>query len=505
MAVKSKAPGPQQSQPEISIRPARVRWSLGDLLSKDGHRLHLYFTCSIAVVDEPAERNLLREVFPNPASLTCQAVVNHFSSALRSTAEMLAASDNAEALLKLGAIPQWNQALRTAANEVAFMCGLNVLAPFEVELSSPTLQRERLEQMQRTAAERRSADRVGHFARAAELLKQWEQLKASVPSVTPGKLLEQVNPADRGLMLDTLLMANSLNQAGSSTPDLWAVSGICLVRVDLKNDSLQPRLLPLPTSAGPLRSVTPSNGALLVGARSGVIVVEPDRVLSVQAYLNPDLVSEHGFTSVTRIGDRIWGCHRVAGLVGWRVGEMSVPDVTLTIAELGGEPKYLSEAGLLAVGTKLCCLTPAAKVKTVAESASPLVAILTCEGQFIVARENGSLTQLDRQSLEKGWEIQTSGRLSGAAVLPWLSSSRLLLNRAEGVIDCIGLEDQLLTQFHSGQTGMRAVTACAGKIAAMSPDRQRILFWNPWEGRRTAGEVYLTGITHHRVADLAFL
>jgi hypothetical protein len=94
--------------------------------------------------------------------------------------------------------------------------------------------------------------------------------------------------------------------------------------------------------------------------------------------------------------------------------------------------------------------------------------------------------------------------VTGGALLPWLSASRLLLNRADGPIECIGLEDQLVTQFSSGHTGMKAITGCIGKVAAMSSDRQRILLWNAWDGRKTAAEVYLTGLTHHRIADVVF-
>src|SRR5277367_3603377 len=99
MAVKTNIPTAFPKPPEISIRPARVRWSLGDLLSKDGHRLNLGFTCSIAVVDQPAERKLLVEVFSNPASLTAEAVVKHFLPALRSAGENLAGGETAEILL----------------------------------------------------------------------------------------------------------------------------------------------------------------------------------------------------------------------------------------------------------------------------------------------------------------------------------------------------------------------------------------------------------------------
>ena len=505
MAVQSKPPViPTAREAEISTRPSRLRWSIGEVVTKDGHRILLAFTCSVAIVDEPAERNLMAEVCSSRNAITAAAVISHFLPSLQSAASDWAARETAEVLLSPDARAGWTATLKTAANEVAFSCGLEVLAPFDTEVSSPTLQRERLERMQRIAAERRSADRVGHFARAAELLKHWESLKSSVPSVTPGKLLEQVNPADRGLMLDTLLMAGAGNHTGRSMPDLWAVSGQSLVRVDLKTESPQPQVIPLPAEPGPLRSITPAQGKLLIGARSGVMMVDPSNLRVTTVYLQPTLTSEHGFTSVCAIGDRIWACHRVGGLVGWRIGDVQQPDVVFTPEQLGGEPKNLTAAGLFGVGAKLCRLSPALKIESVIDIGSPIVAILSVDGQFIIAGENGSLTLVDEHTLEKLNDIQTTGRLTGAALLPWLSSSRLLLNRADGAIDCIGLEDQLLTQFNSGQTGMRAATACGGKIAAMSSDRQRVLLWNPWDGRKTAGEIYLAGITRHRVADLAF-
>jgi hypothetical protein len=507
MAILGKTPtSPAQppKPPEISTRPRRIRWSIADLLTSDGHRISAGFVCGVAVVDEPAERKLLAEVFANPQSLTAEAVIAHFLPSLQSAGTTFCAGETAEHLLGPDAKPRWAETLRKAANEVGFNCGLEVLAPFETEITSPTLQRERLEQMQRTAAERRSADRAGHFAKAAELLRQWEQLKSEIPSVTPGKLLEQINPADRGLMLDTLLMAGGGNPPGQAMPGLWAVSGPYLVRVDVKIESPQPRLITLASNAGPLRSVVPSDGKLLVGAQSGVMIVDPRKADVSQLYLHPTLASEHGFTSATQIGNRLWACHRAAGLVGWRFGAPDSPEAVLAPTQLGGEPKHLTGAGLFAMGSKLCRLAPTLKIEPVLDAGSPIVAILATEGQTILACENGGILVLDSSTLETIGDIQTTGKLSGAALLPWLSSSRLLLNRADGAIDCIGLEDQLLTQFNSGQTGMRAVAACGGKVAAMSADRQRLLLWNPWDGRKTAGEIYLTGITHHRIADLVF-
>jgi hypothetical protein len=503
--MTTKLPPPLPVSPiGISTRPARLRWAVDDLLSKDGHRISIAFTCTAHAVDEPAERQLFSETFSASATAGSQSAIAHFLPSLRTAGADLARQETAEDLLGIPARARWVTALRTAANETAFSCGIAVLAPFEVEVTSPTLQKERLEQMQRIAAERRSADRVEHFARAAELLKQWESLKASVPSITPGKLLEQVNPADRGLMLDTLLMAGGSASNGKTHPDLWAVSGSQLVRMDVCTESPQTRAFDLPASAGPLRSIRPADGKLLIGARNGVLIVNVTKPDSGQIYLHPTLTSEYGFTSVTQIDNRIWACHREGGLVGWEIGNFNQPVEVFSTAGLGTEPRHLTERGVFAAGTKLFRITPSGPTPAPFSASTPIAALLPMDTQLIVIDDCGGINILDGQSLEKTNELAIAGRVTSAALLPWLSSSRLLLNRADGPIECIGLEDQLVTRFGGTHTGMRAVTASCGKIAAMSNDRQRVLLWNAWDGRTTAGEIYLTGMTHHRIADLAF-
>jgi hypothetical protein len=505
MRTMSKSSKPACAGPVVNSGfPCRISWMIDDLLANDGHRLAISFSCTVAIAEGPAELKLFEEVFKSPGQATPVAILNHFMPGLRSAASDVAASEPARMLLSAGAWPQWIKAMQSAANEVAFMCGLQMLAPFDVEVTSPTMQRERLEQMQRIAAERRSADRVGHLARAAELLKQWESLKAAVPSITPGKLLEQVNPADRGLMLDTLLMAGVAGASGIAQPDLWAVSGSYLVRMDVKVDSPQPKLIPLPTGAGPLRSVRAQNGRLLIGARNGVLLVDPDNPEQTQVYCHPTLASEHGFTFTTQIGNHVWACHREGGLCGWHVGDLKKPEIAIDSARLGGDPKNLTVGGLFSAGNRLFKMIEDRLPNRVLDCESPIVSVLPVENQIIVVTENGALHLLDGSTLEKNSEMQTTGRLSGAALLPWLSSSRLLLNRAGGPIECMGLEDQLVTQFAGGHTGMRSVAGCIGKVAAMSSDRQRILLWNAWDGRRTASEIYLTGMTHHRIADVVF-
>ncbi len=356
--------------------------------------------------------------------------------------------------------------------------------------------------MQRTAAQRQTADRVEDFQRTADLLKQWESLRSSSPSITPGVLLQQINPADRGPMLEMLLMAS----AGQRTP-LWAVAGPNLVQIDFKNDAAQPRVVELPTTAGPLRSVQAMDSKVLVGARNGVLIVDPASTGPNEIYFDPDLVSEYGFSDVAFSFDGLWAGHRDGGIVGWCSGQMDRPARAIRASELGGGAKFLVRSGeqlLLAVNERLVGLTPSGSVTTLVKLASPIVAVLKLDDRIILAADDGTIAIHDGRTLERISDTRPVGQITGATLQPWLSSARLLLTTPSGPIYSIGLDDQLVMQYAGPQLGNKAVAASTAAVAAMTADRQRIIFWNAWDGRRPAGEIHLANIARHRIADIAF-
>ncbi len=496
-----------EAELELSATPVRLRWAFDDLVAADGHRLSVAFTASVAAVDDPPERQLLAEVFlaAGQSRLTGRAVTDHLAGPLRAAATAAANRGPAADALSDAARPLWLDSLKQAADATAFSCGLEFLAPLNVEVTSPSLQRERLEQMQRTAAERRSADQVGHFARAAELLKQWDGLARSVPSITPGKVLQQLAPADRGAMLDTLMMASG---GAAHPPSLWAVAGPYLVRTDLSVDNPTPQLIPLPTVAGPLRSVRCEDGRLLVGARNGVLLVDPDRPAAAVAYLYPALASEHGFTAATLAGQSLRAVHRDGGVVTWAVGSPAEPASVLPPATLGGNPLHPVRRPdgtvAFAVGERVLKVDPAGHVTPVHTAPSPVVAVLAAADHLVVASDDGTVALLDAASLDKLGTAQPAGRIGGAALLPWFNTYRLLLATADGPVACVGMEDQLSTGFAGGPVGVRAVCGSAARVAALPPDRQRIVVWHAWDGRRPAAELHVAAVARHRVADLAF-
>ncbi len=492
---------------DLSATPARLRWTFDDLVAADGHRLSVAFAASVVAVDEPAERQLLAEVFLTGGSVrvTGQDVVDHLAPPLRAAAVAVAGRSPAAAALADAARAAWVDALKQAATATAFSCGIELLSPLDVEVTSPTVQRERLEQMQRTAAERRSADQVGHFARAAELLKQWEGLAASVPSITPGKVLQQLAPGDRGAMLDTLMMASG---GAAHAPTLWAVAGPYLVRTDVSVDAPAPELVTLPADAGPLRSVRCEDGRLLVGARGGVLTVDPKQTGRVLTYLYPGLASEHGFTAATLAGERLVAVHRDGGVVTWAVGRPAAPASVVSPAELGGSPlcpvRRPDGSVTFAVGERVVKVDAAGHVTPVLSAPGPVVAVLAAAEHLVVVSEDGTVTLLEAASLDKLGETRPAGRVCGAGLLPWFNTYRLLLATADGPVACVGLEDQLSTPFAGGPVGVRSVCGSAARVAALPPDRQRVVVWHAWDGRRPAAELHVAAVTRHRVADVAF-
>ena len=149
-------------------------------------------------------------------------------------------------------------------------------------------------------------------------------------------------------------------------------------------------------------------------------------------------------------------------------------------------------------------LDAAGHVTPVHTAPAPVVAVLSAADHLVIASEDGTVTLLDAASLDKLGDTRPAGRLAAAALLPWFNTYRLLLATADGPVACVGVEDQLSTTFAGGPVSVRAVCASAARVAALPPDRQRVVVWHAWDGRRPAAELHVAAVARHRVADVAF-
>lgn len=519
---------------ELRTGPMRVRWNLDDLVTQDGHKLHCSLTASVAALADASEKRMLEEVFLGRGqAVTADAVVAHFAPGLRAAAGKVAGKHAAAEWVEGELRQPMIDALREAARGIAFSAGVDILPPFDLSFESPTFQSQRAEELERTLAERRVAGQVEHFERASRLLRQFEELRAAAPELTPADVLKQVSAADQGMMLQTLLLAAGKAQLSSC---LWAVAGPSLVKVDGRATPATMQLVALPQTLGPLRSVQPARldgkDVLLVGARSGVLVFDPVTQES-RAYRDSSIDSPLGFSKAVVWNGQIWACHGDAGVVAWKVDAPESPVVMMRPIELRGadNPPPLPTAPsptssmsvstrtsgirnltvldehrlVLSVGPVLTIVDSAGGRSTVQLSGQADVAGIFVDGhRAVVAREDGTVELRDRATLAPIGQQRRTGRVTAAALLPWLGSNRLLLASDEGPVYCLGLDDEVVTTFLSSHRGLRVLSGAADLVAAVSSDRQRLVLWNSWEGKKPLAELSIAGAAKHRVGDIEF-
>jgi len=495
---------------QVRTSPLRSRLRLSALTTADDHALEVTFTCGIAALDTAVERQMLSEAFlSDKDAVSADDVLAHFASALRDAASRAIAKQQAEHWLSESSRPELIESLRAAAKPVAFNCGVELLPPFELSVESPTLQREKLETMQRKLAERRAAGQVEHVQRAAELLKQFQSLRDATPGLSPGEILDRVNPADRGSMLETLLLATS---SATGEHPLWAVAGPNLVRVDPRAETPATQIIPLPSDLGPLRSVQAGDldgrRGLLIGAQSGVMWIDPQRPQEARKFADRAVTSPLGFNSVVATSNMIFATHGEAGLVAWRTESDSAEMPAFTVRPQQGErPAHAATLDdrriLYSAGGGVFLADDEGKVLPVS-TGDAVAMIAVMPDHVLVVRVNGLIEQFDLATFNRITAAQRAGDLSSAGLLPWLGSTRLLLATADGPVQCVGTDDALITQYASAHRGLRAIAAAADIVAGVSGDRQRLILWKSWDGRKPFAEVHLANIARHRVADVCF-
>jgi hypothetical protein len=491
---------------ELRPEPLRCRVRLGGLIASDDHALDATFTFSVLALNDRAEREMLAEAFLTDKTIaTADDVASHFAAGLTEAAARVVKAQPAEHWTSDAARDDLIAALREAAKPIAFASGVDVLPPFELSLGSQTLQREKLETMSRRLAEKRAEGQAQHVQRAADLLKQFQSLRDAAPGLSPGAILDRVVPADRGSMLETLLLAS----AGETTSLLYAVAGPNLLRMDPRKFPMHADVIPLPGDLGPARSVQAGEldgrAGLLVGAQTGVLFIDPREPGSVTQFNDSEMTSQLGFNSVALIGERVWASHSDAGVVAWDLDRREAPAVTLRTAGAKNLVSFDHNRAIFSAGHDVFIATPDGQSRWLDLPPAAAVIFIAVDDQAItLARADGHVQRIDRATLKPMSNDRRCGETTSSALLPWLGTNRILLATADGPVCCVGADDALTTQFVSSHRGVRALAAAPDTVAGLSADRQRIVLWKSWDARQPAAEFHIAAIARHRAADLCF-
>jgi hypothetical protein len=495
--------------------PLRVRVDSTNLVTSDQHELRCVFEFSARIGDHAADRQLFAEVLmADRSTVTREDVAFHFQPALESAAGSTASQPVAQLLSDAGKAAL-TEVLRIAMDASAFSFGLIILPPFQLEITSPTLARQQRESLQRARAEEQAAGRLDHLRHATDLLKQFDSIRAASPRISAGQVLERIAPADRGVLLDAMLASNT-DRGGEEA--LFAVAGSQLVHIDTSQDQPSPKVFNLPETLGPLRSVshTEIDGQrrLLIGARGGILVVDPESPDAAVAFSDNDIKSQLGFNRAIYLPGQntILATHGEAGLVQWKLDKPAAPTrrfrgtemVTDTHGPVRNVISLDRNTAVCSVFNSLFLIEGNSQRSVALESRTPIVAVVPDAERLFIIHEDGSVATLDRQTRKVIRVDRYGGTVCAAGALPWQNGLRLLLACEAGAIDCIGPDDSLVTRYNSAYRGLTKITANARFVAALSPDRQRLILWNVWDGRSPAHDLHLISLTRHRIADAAF-
>jgi hypothetical protein len=497
----------------LIVRPdaVRVRFDLTGLTSSDGHAISAVFSAAIRAIADGPDRRLFEEAFLTrlPAANTTD-VLAYFAGPLQSAAKQQVTQTDVQSLWSDAGRAALLSRLTDAARSVAFACGLDLLPPFELELDSPSLRQQQEEQ-------RRAAAQTQRLSRASAWFKDFKELRAEAPELPAEKILQRIasaDPAEQAELLRSLLMSAAKE---GERQVLWAVAGPHLIKIESDDaDSIaSPRsqLFSPPEALGPFRSVQgdrlDGKQYLLIGARSGVLLIDPQSPTDATLYTDSGTASSLGFNAAKIAGGKIWATHGEAGLVAWDIAQPDKPALTIRPAA-GMSPRNLTtldDARLLFTSdTRVFeCSADGAIRPLDGGGGSTILAVLPDQTSLLIVCEDGQLHRRDRATLTIQSRARRSSRITAAGSLPWLGGTRLLLATETSSVLCVGMDDELVTQYASPHTGLRQTAAALDRVAAVSADRQRIILWPSWDGRQPAAEIHVTALARHRVADVEFV
>lgn len=496
----------------VSVRqePLRVRFELPDLLTADGHRLHVLFACCVLPLAERAERQMLEEAFLSDRNSAAVADVSrHFTPRLKADAGRAVERRTVTQCLEPAAREELTELLRGAASAVAFSCGLDLLPPYQIDIESPSLQRLQQDRSARELAERTQTERLSHLRRSAEVLREFDLIRQKSPGLPVSALIGRMSSSDQASVVQGLITAGA-----TASGTVYAVAGPCLVKVSV--DSLATEQIPTPTDAGPLRSVqeiTTEVGEtrLAVGGRNGVVVLDPG-TSAAEFYAAPGVESAMGFNRVVAWNGRLWASHSEVGLVAWDLGRCDQPSLRIGRERLGtiaaDGPRHLRVAGgrlLFAIGPTVCMLDETLEPQGASDggSAEMVVALLPHPQGILAVRTSGDIDVLDPISLKVIRRDRRSSRVTAAAILPFYDAARVLLATEDGPLTCLSPDDGVVLQFSSPHRGLRTLAAATGQVAGVSADRQRVVLFD-LARTEPAREIHIAATIKHRVGDVAF-
>ena len=488
-----------------SARPAgacAVLVAFEEASSRDGYQTRLEIELPVRLHDSAVDRRAFADKFLRFSPVgTAGQVAEYLRPQLDRDVASALAEHAVRELMEGEAIRSVAAALKAAAVKPLFAAGLELDGEPTVRVGAPDWQRRCVEE----AAE---AARTAAEEREGELLRRFEDIRRQNPDVAAGALLMGLPQVQRADALRALLKT-----AGSRRRSrIFAVAGDTLCEIDALADEVMP--LSLSGELGPLRSVIAirhkDRPHLLVGARDGVYLVDPEVPETAEAFDADVEGSPFGFSNLSYDAQSgvIYATHVDIGLASWQI-DLGSRIVHHASAFKGEVPRQLDVHDgqvIVAAGSTLWRVGHDRAPEAVdGVENEPICMLVGAPREVLMVHPSGAVNAFSRSD---GKVTPATGRgdvVAVGAALPWLGESRLVLGDGFSTsLSQIGPHDDVRLGYNSPSGPFKCLEAGADVIAGVSADRYRLVCWLPWEERPFA-DLHMTSRTRSRLADVAVM
>lgn len=409
-----------------------------------------------------------------------------------------------------------------------YSAGLTLERVATAAFSSPALEAQRKLQLStREAAARLEAREAVEQAALTAARRRVEGLSAILDKLRSAAgnddragwqaLLPALTPAERGRLLESLWRI---------TPDRHVAAAILAVAGDecLWLDPCDPlrvqRRVQLPPTLGPPRSVcfaldtagsrSSPAGLVLVGAQSGVLVLDADDGELLAEYPVPGTRElRFGFNRVALSGSRLIATHSELGCWTWTRNRPDSPDALL-VPE-GGTPRTVRAATfsddghmLFAVDSAIRVHAPDGALARTLEISRGGVHDLAVSGEQVYAATADGLLLADRWTAPQVWQVlhRRADPIESLALRRWDDLVELVIPAGEdGVLGVYG-DVGIVAQLVATPVRIRRAWACDDLVVGLSEVRDRLVVLNANLPDSVPRQAPTTRLTRHSIQDV---
>ena len=509
----------------VRTTPFVIDYEIDGLVSKDDYPFSACVKLSIQVVPDRAELGAFRTALVGSSNeVQMDHLRQHCEDAVRTALAAFAKGRDAAELVSPESWSAFDDVVAGRFKPVGFASGLALGPDPRVTFESPAYaesrradeaavrRRKRLEtdgQLRDISAKARAK----HLEELGTLLKQARRMAGEQPGVAVADLIKSFDPAQRGALYEGLA---TLQQPACRTEAILVVAGDELLRFDPTDPGRPSRRYRLTSGAGPLRSIRPANDGskqtLLVGARRGVHLVDPEDGLRQTCTFDTQTEPRGGVNAAVLLGDHLYATHSEIGLIRWNRCQPN--DHTLCLADVTRGAKAIrdvqaDETGRLwlSVDDRVVGWTPDKETPPTLLSAPAVVtALLVADGFAWAGLDDGGVV---RWPIADPAEMETLRGPSGNAVgsLDWTRGGgvpRLLIADGRPHLDLQVLGDAYVGEYRC-EHKLRWGLGAEDWIIGVNDRRDRVFAWRLDSPQQPTTTIPVGRILGHSVQDIALL